>query len=708
MTPSAPLPLGTRLGPYEVQGIVGRGGMSVVYRAHDHNLQRAVAIKMMSRAAAEQPGFIERFRQEARLIAALHHPHIVQVYASGEYQGLPYIVEELLPGPTLGQQLRELHARRQPMGRDAILPITRDLANALDAAHAAGVIHRDIKPDNAIYNAQGQIILTDFGIARPLTTNTRYTQTGMVMGTPDYIAPEQAQGQTLTPATDVYALGVVVYEMITGQTPFNDESAINILIQHIQMSPPAMRPLRPDLPASAEGIVLRALAKEPSARYQQASAFADALAQAWLTNAPVGAAVTEPPPVAPPPPVNVHEQPTRAMATGDVPPAARSGAPGTPSIGNSPVPLWGLLLATLALLLVGGAAFFVLAGQPDDSGDNVGGVVPPTPTATSTATATASPTPTAETSPTPEISPTLPPELPTDIPPPPTEQLPPTATTPPLPPPTPAVPPLPPSGTGLAFTSDGGSGFRLFTTSTSTGDVQPLLASTSNDFAPAWSPDGSRVAFHSDRNGNEDIFVLDTRTGEVTQLTSDTANEREPVWSPDGQRLAYWADPNGTWDIYTLVIESRQPTRLTFNFADDFAPAWAPDGSRIAFTSNRDGNDNIYLINPDGGAEEQLTDDPADDKLPAWSPDSIRLLFVSARDGNEDVFVMDRDGSDPQNLTRSQSQDTQPAWSASGAAVVFTSNRNGNPNLYVMGTDGSNVRQLTDLPGNTLDGAWRP
>lgn len=683
--------------------------MSIVYRAHDHNLQRAVAIKMMSQAAAEQPGFIERFRQEARLIAALRHPHIVQVYASGEYQGLPYIVEELLPGPTLGQQLRELHARRQPMGRDAILTITRDLASALDAAHAAGVIHRDIKPDNAIYNAQGQIILTDFGIARPLSASTRYTQTGMVMGTPDYIAPEQAQGQTLTPATDVYALGVVVYEMITGRPPFSDDAAINVLIQHIQMSPPAMRPLRPDLPASAEGVVLRALAKDPQARYQQASAFAATLAQAWLTNAPVGAAVTEPPPVAPPPPVNVHEQPTRAMATGDVPPAARSGAPGSPRSGGSPVPVWGLLLATLALMLVGGAAFFILAGQPADNGGTVGGVLTPTPTVTVTATATTSPAPADEASPTPEVPPTAPPEVPTDIPPPPPTVPPlPTETPAPALPPTPALPPLPPSGTGLAFTNDSGGGFRLFTTSTSSGDVQPLLESTSNDFAPAWSPDGFRVAFHSDRNGNEDIFVLDTRTGTVTPLTSDAANEREPVWSPDGQRLAYWANPNGNWDIFTVTLESGQQTQLTFNFADDFAPAWAPDGSRIAFTSNRDDNDNIYLINPDGGAEQQLTEDPTNDKLPAWSPDSIRLLFVSARDGNEDVFVMNRDGSEPQNLTNSQSQDTQPAWSFSGATIVFTSNRNGNPNLYVMEPDGSSVRPLTDLQGNTFDGAWRP
>ncbi|MFO7171202.1 MAG: serine/threonine-protein kinase, partial [Chloroflexota bacterium] len=164
LTPSTVL--GARLGDYEIQDVLGSGGMATVYRGFDHTLQRPVAIKVLSEAAAAQPGLVERFRQEARLIARLRHPHIVQVYAFGQVDQVVYMVQELLPGPTLATRLQELAAQGQPMPRQEILAVIGQLAAALDAAHAAGIIHRDVKPSNAMWNAAGELALTDFGIAK--------------------------------------------------------------------------------------------------------------------------------------------------------------------------------------------------------------------------------------------------------------------------------------------------------------------------------------------------------------------------------------------------------------------------------------------------------------------------------------------------------------------------------------------------------------
>lgn len=385
MTSAANL-VGTRLGMYEIQALLGNGGMASVYRAFDHNLHRVVAIKVLSAATAQQVGFAERFRQEARLIASLRHPNIVQIYDFGEQSGYTYMVQELLPGPTLEQKLLMLATQGGRLSGQEIVDIIRQLAAALDAAHAAGIIHRDVKPGNALWNALGALALTDFGIAKNTLTATSQTQVGIVMGTPDYLSPEQAQGLPLTPASDIYSLGVVLYQMITGTLPFESPTPMGVVLDHIQTPPPLLRPQRPDLPPAAEAVVLRALAKAPQDRYASAGELARALEQAWQ---PVAGAVAS----------DIHQQATRVWtaARPAVPqtplpashlPAGASAAPALPQRTANPAPgqrsgrLLPVLGALLVLLLLGGA-LFALRGE-NQAGERVSATVPTVPIAQAT------------------------------------------------------------------------------------------------------------------------------------------------------------------------------------------------------------------------------------------------------------------------------------------------------------------------------------
>jgi serine/threonine-protein kinase len=345
--------IGAQLGSYQIRALLGNGGMASVYRGFDLNLRREVAIKVLSEAAAAQPGLAARFRQEAQIIAGLHHPHIVKIYDFGERDGLTYMVQELLPGPTLEAWLRDLAARGERLQREKALAIVAQLASALDAAHAAGIIHRDVKPANAIWNAAGALALTDFGIAKNTLGNANHTQAGMVIGTPNYISPEQARGLAPTPASDIYGLGVVVYELLAGKPPFVGNT-MSVVIDHIQTPPPPLRQLRPDLPHDVEAVVQQALAKDPAARFNSAAVLAHALEQSWPA-ANTGATQS----------IDVHNQATRAWSRSQpaVPPPLAPQRPASTvehEIGPAaparaqPRSLLPLLGGALAIVLLGG------------------------------------------------------------------------------------------------------------------------------------------------------------------------------------------------------------------------------------------------------------------------------------------------------------------------------------------------------------------
>src|SRR5918911_1827877 len=256
-------------GRYELEELAGAGGMSSVFKAWDKLLERHVALKVLHEHYTEDEQYVERFRREARAVASLSHPNIVTILDRGEDEGRQFIVFELVEGHTLAEVLHE--GARLPVRR--ALEIAMQVARGLGFAHEQGLVHRDVKPQNVILNGDGRAKVTDFGIARSLEVQG-VTQSGAVLGTSNYIAPEQASGRPVDRTTDVYSLGVVLYELLTGEVPFPGESFVAVAMQHVSEPPPSLLDVRPDVPVRVAHAVDRALEKDPAERFPTMDAFA--------------------------------------------------------------------------------------------------------------------------------------------------------------------------------------------------------------------------------------------------------------------------------------------------------------------------------------------------------------------------------------------------------------------------------------------------
>jgi eukaryotic-like serine/threonine-protein kinase len=286
---------------------IGSGGMADVYCAEDTHLGRQVALKVLHRRFAQDQEFVERFRREASAAAGLQHPNVVGVFDRGRHDGTYYIAMEHLPGRTL----KEIVTAEAPLDQERVVDFGTQILQAAGFAHRHGVIHRDFKPHNVIVDDRGGVKVTDFGIAR--AGASEMTETGSIMGTAQYLSPEQAQGHAVTAASDLYSIGVMLYEMLAGRLPFEGDSAVSVALKHLSEQPPPISQFRPDVSPALESVVMAALAKDPAHRWQSADDFAEALQAAGTqlqygttpqdtaAFAPVPVAVA-PPPVLPPPP----------------------------------------------------------------------------------------------------------------------------------------------------------------------------------------------------------------------------------------------------------------------------------------------------------------------------------------------------------------------------------------------------------------------
>jgi hypothetical protein len=387
---------------YDLRQTIGIGGMARVYLAHDRRLNRDVAAKILDPTLASDPLFVERFRREAQAAAALNHPNVVAIYDTGTTDDSYFIVMEYVPGPNLKEAIRE----RGALPEAEALTIGAQVAAALGAAHSRGLIHRDIKPHNVLLHPDGAAKVTDFGIARAAGAS-QLTSTQTVMGTAHYLSPEQALHQPLDGRSDLYSLGIVLYEALTGQVPFSGDSLVAVAMMQVHEPPPPLRTIRPEIAPATEAVVMKALAKDPAQRYQSAAEMRAALLRARDSLHPPAIAETRP--LAAAPPVATLERPAIEAAPPDVPmeppppvlppfipperPARRRGGFVAP------------LLIALACLLAIGVGLFAFSRSR-------GGATPPAstttasrPTANLQATALMVPTATAQ----PTVAPTAPP-----------------------------------------------------------------------------------------------------------------------------------------------------------------------------------------------------------------------------------------------------------------------------------------------------------
>ncbi len=273
---ASPLRPGRRIGAYRIEALLARGGMAYVYQAVHVMLERAVAIKILPAVAAADTVARTRLGYEARSVASLRHPHILEIFDAGEVDDLPYLVTELVTGGTLADQLRE---HRGPVERLRLaLTTVRAMGSALDYAHRQGVLHRDVKPSNILLTETGRLILADFGLAQVREATIRVTQPGDFWGSLDYSSPEQLQGGAVCSRSDLYSLGVVLYEILAGRVPFAADTPMATALAHLHRPPPAIRDLAPGLPPSADGVLAKGLAKSPQDRYRTGAALTEAIA----------------------------------------------------------------------------------------------------------------------------------------------------------------------------------------------------------------------------------------------------------------------------------------------------------------------------------------------------------------------------------------------------------------------------------------------
>src|ERR671931_1969039 len=370
-------------GRYRIMRKLGAGGMADVYLAEDQELGRRVAIKILNDRHAADDQFIERFRREAKNAAGLSHPNIVSIYDRGTAEGTYYIAMEYLDG----RSLKEMIIGRGPAPIKTAIEYARQILGAVGFAHRNGIVHRDIKPHNVLVSPEGRLKVTDFGIAR--SGASQMTEAGSIIGTAQYLSPEQARGTPVDERSDLYSVGIVLYEMLTGQVPFTGDTPLEIAMKHLSAVPKPPSELRPEVPHDLDLIVLRALAKNPDERYQTAEEFDRDLAQvseglpvaaqtadaatAVLSGSGILAAAATAVVTPPAPPPTAPTTPVRPAPPGRTPPAGYYGYEGPPRRRR---PVWPWILSLLLLAAAGGAAWFAYTKIQDQLNANKPVAVP--------------------------------------------------------------------------------------------------------------------------------------------------------------------------------------------------------------------------------------------------------------------------------------------------------------------------------------------
>jgi serine/threonine protein kinase/Tol biopolymer transport system component len=708
-------PPGDKVGPYEILEILGGGGMGIVYKARDTRLARIVALKFLPPELTRDPQAKERFEQEARAASSLDHPNLCTILELGETpDGRLYLAMPCYDGETLRRRIE-----RGPLPVGEAVDIALQIARGLSKAHRSGLVHRDIKPANVIVTTDGVVKILDFGLAK-LAGAAAISQTGSSAGTPAYMSPEQARGDEVDPRTDLWSLGVVLYEMLAGRRPFRGEREQAVVYSILNERPQPLRELRPEAPRELARLTERLMAKDPADRYAsideplaELRAFAGdpgtttfltlssgRTARGWIWGAAAVAVavallagylfLARP---------RSAEAPVHATFTRLTDQEGKETFPSVSPDGN----------------------FFVYARatSPDNLDlylQRVQGGNPINLTADSAASDT--------------------------------------------------QPAYSPDGGMIAFRSERGGG-GIFVMGATGESVRRL---SDIGYNPSWSPDGKEVVVATEgitspawRSSVSQLWRIRVEDGSRRLVTPGDAVQ--PSWSPHGRRIAYWGIPDGKAqrDLWTLPVAGGGPVQVTDDAYLNWSPVWSPDGRYLYYASDRGGSMNLWRIPIDEdsgkvrGAPEPVTTPSASSGLPSLAKSGRRILYAvddsnanvysagfdpaGARvagpfqpvtqgsrfiryaepspDGRwiaydtsapqEDLFVMRADGTGLRRLTNDTAKDRVPHWSPDGSHLLFFSNRGGKYEAWAVRPDGSDLRQVTRAAGEPVfNPIWSP
>ncbi len=722
--------VGQTFGQYELRDLLGLGGMGAVYRGFQTSLKREVAVKVLPSSLATEAGYAERFNREAQTAAALEHPHIVSIFDYGTQRGTSYLVMRLLNGGTLAQRLqpRDNKLTLPSLGETSIL--LNQLASALAYAHAQGVIHRDIKTSNVMFDNQGNAYLVDFGIAKLMGAQSGLTGTGMAMGTPTYMPPEQWAGQELTPAADQYALGVLVYAMVTGRVPFEANTPYELLHKHLNELPTPATSFRADVPEAVNRVLARALSKNPGDRFPSVTALSQAFDSGiegvkgdptTFFTSKIDTRQLRPINQASPSPVS-------GVQTGMAPGSGqqRTYHPGStqpPVTGTMPVPLtknplfYGVIVMIVLLVAILG----VLLGSRD--GGNGDGDNEATPTSNLIVLAD---------SPTPTEAPATETLAPTD-----TATDEPTAT----------------------------AEVRASATTEFLGEIDYVVQSgdTLFDIAQANNSTVDAILAANDMTGDSTIFpgnVLKIPVPEAVVAEETKTQVANPSITPAERATQSGTGEPGSSETPTNFERTQAAAVLAVSATDEPTPTLTPSDvpptptdtatntdvppTATATATNTDvptataTDTSTHTLTPTDTptdtptatftASATATDTPSntptdtptntptptatftDTPTATPTPDfaSFNIVFFAFKNGNADLFLTDETGATPVQITSELNDEVDPAWSPDGSKIVYASNRDGNYNLYVINPAGTDEVQLTFDTSDERAPTWSP
>ncbi len=739
-------------GRYKVESAIGRGGMSEVFKVWDTERASYLALKLLLEDLALDPVFVRRFRREGQTLAQLQHPNIVRFYGLEQDDILAFILMDYVDGNNLKVEI--FQNQKIGLALHRIVEVMRPVCSALHFAHNQGLVHCDMKPSNIMIDKNQEVLVTDFGVSR-LTEATTATMVGI--GTPAYMSPEQIRGENPTPQTDIYALGIVLYEMLTGgERPFiGDHSQITgntsekVRWEQQNLDPPTLRQYNPNIPLELDAMVMKCLEKDPQKRYGSTLKLLNTLELAILaaTDGDTGS-LSETLEKKPSSISDIREisdsiasQPDKPTPSPEIiPPTTLDEPPSTQSDGKPIIPspisetsdgarggkqaiiskiepiikkqrkrgivTMLLLLATITscgVILLAGPFFEI--GQPSPTPDYTYVAFQtfqaqpktntPTPTSTLTKTTTLTPGIT--------ISPTFSP----------------TSTKTPF---------FEHEAAGdwpnqIAFASDRGGDVQIWLiNSDGSGDPQKITSMPGGACQPSWSPDGNRIIFTSPCDKNRETYtgsslhIINIDSDDVEHLPILSSGDYDPSWSPDGGYIAYTSMRENRAQIYLVNLLDNTSELISNELSQNMQPSWSPDGQEVVYSSTRRSPNQLVSQHIDNHNSDVLVTENLEMfySHPVWSPDGNIILFtqqsIKAGDNPGLAFVPYQNPKDEQVVAPTNLDPMRdPTFAPDGYFVAFESWPDGsNHDIWIMSVTGGGLKRITTDLANDFDPAWRP